>query len=70
MQEQLEFDFRPTIPVYLDEYLWLKWFHDNIDMGNRHDMIHFAMRKRYEHETGNTVPGEWRLKDEEADHSR
>ncbi len=54
------FDFRPFIPVYLDEYLWLKWFTVNADFGPADGDVRKIMMEEYEKETGNTVPEEWR----------
>ena len=52
---------RPTIPVPLDEYLWLQWFCQNADFGPADSDVRDIMIMQYEEETGNIVPDEWRV---------
>jgi len=53
--------YRPTIPVPLDEYLWLKWFAENADFGPADSDVKIEYQEQYEQETGNTVPEDWRI---------
>jgi len=50
------------LPVDIDEYLWLKWLAKNVDFGPAHYDVMLGLQKRYEEETGNTVPEKWREK--------
>lgn len=46
--------------VDMDEYNWLRWFVSNADFGPASGDVWVYMIQRYEAETGERVPDNWR----------
>jgi len=49
-----------TITVDADTYYYLKWFAQEADFGPGHSDVMIEMQERYEKDTGQKVPEDWR----------